>query len=92
MRKIERIQVCPEDRERLVRLVRDRNAQKIVWRSQTVIWPAMALAWSSWARMGKSVLTVCRCWRRYAANGVDGLLRTRHTPAQKQAADGEEKS
>jgi hypothetical protein len=38
MGKIERIQVSPEDRERLVRLVRDRNTtQKIVWRSQIVL-------------------------------------------------------
>ena len=38
MGKIERIQVAPEDRERLVRLVKDRNTpQKIVWRSQIVL-------------------------------------------------------
>jgi hypothetical protein len=30
MGKIERIQVSPEDRERLVRLVRDRNTAQIV--------------------------------------------------------------
>jgi hypothetical protein len=35
MGKIERIEVPPEDRERLERLARDRNTpQKIVWRSQ----------------------------------------------------------
>ena len=38
MGKIERIQVPPEDRERLEGLVRDRNTpQKIVWRSQIVL-------------------------------------------------------
>ncbi len=38
MGKIERIQVAPEDRERLVKLVKDRNTpQKIVWRSQIVL-------------------------------------------------------
>jgi hypothetical protein len=38
MGKIERIQVPPEDRERLERLVKDRNTpQKIVWRSQVVL-------------------------------------------------------
>jgi hypothetical protein len=38
MGKIERIQVSPEDRERLERPVRDRNTpQKIVWRSQIVL-------------------------------------------------------
>jgi hypothetical protein len=38
MGKIERIEVRAEDRERLERLVRDRNTpQKIVWRSQIVL-------------------------------------------------------
>src|ERR1019366_8020370 len=38
MGKIERIQVSPEDRERLERLARDRNTpQKIVWRSKIVL-------------------------------------------------------
>jgi hypothetical protein len=38
MGKIERIEVPPEDRERLERLVRDRNTpQKIVWRSRIVL-------------------------------------------------------
>jgi hypothetical protein len=38
MGKIERIQVSPEDRERLCELVKDRNTpQKIVWRSQIVL-------------------------------------------------------
>ena len=38
MGKIERIQVPPEDRERLARLVRDRNTpQKIVCRSRIVL-------------------------------------------------------
>ena len=38
MGKIERIQVAPEDRERLVKLVKDRNTpQKIVWRSHIVL-------------------------------------------------------
>jgi len=74
--KIERIQVPPEDRERLERLVKDRNTpQKIVWRSQIVLFAgegngAVAVA----RRIGKSVLTVRRWRRRYAAKGVDGLL------------------
>jgi hypothetical protein len=38
MGKIERIQVPPEDRERLARLVRDRNTpQKIVCRSRIML-------------------------------------------------------
>jgi hypothetical protein len=36
--RIERIEVPPEDRERLGRLVRDRNTpQKVVWRPQIVL-------------------------------------------------------
>jgi hypothetical protein len=43
MRKIERIAVSPADRERMVRLVRDRNTpQKVVWRARIVLLPATA--------------------------------------------------
>jgi hypothetical protein len=43
MGKIERIQVAPEDREWLVKLVTDRNTpQKIVWRSQIVLFAGEA--------------------------------------------------
>ena len=41
-------------------------------------------------RVGKSVLTVRRWRRRYAAKGVDGLLNDATRPARAQAADGEE--
>jgi hypothetical protein len=38
MGKIERIQVSPEDRERLERLMSNRNTrQKIVWRSRIAL-------------------------------------------------------
>jgi len=38
MRKIERISISEADRERLERLVRDRNrAQKMVWRARIVL-------------------------------------------------------
>jgi hypothetical protein len=38
MRKIERISVSVADRERLERLIRDRNtAQKVVWRARIVL-------------------------------------------------------
>jgi transposase len=82
MGKIERIQVSPEDRERLVRLVRDRNtAQKIVWRSQIVLLAGEGIgAVEVAARVGKSVLTVRRWRRRYAAKGVDGLLKDATRP------------
>src|ERR1700693_4377665 len=82
MGKIERIQVPPEDRELLERLVKDRNTpQKIVWRSRIVLLAgggngAVATA----AAVGKSVLTVRRWRRRYAQKGVDGLLKDATRP------------
>jgi transposase len=82
MGKIERIKVPEADRQRLERLVRDRNtAQKIVWRSRIVLLAgdgmgAVAIA----ASVGKSLLTVRRWRRRYAAKGVDGLLKDATRP------------
>src|SRR5580692_4828032 len=82
MGKIERVEVPPEDRERLERLVRDRNTpQKIVWRSQIVLLAGEGIgAVEVAARVGKSVLTVRRWRRRYAAKGVDGLLKDATRP------------
>src|SRR5580700_10689110 len=82
MGKIERIQVAPEDRERLVKLVKDRNTpQKIVWRSQIVLFAGEGIGAVEVAtRVGKSVLTVRRWRRRYAAKGVDGLLKDATRP------------
>jgi transposase len=82
MGKIERIEIPPEDRERLVRLVRDRNTpQKIVWRSQIVLLAGEGMGTVEVAtRVGKSVLTVRRWRRRYAAKGVDGLLKDATRP------------
>src|ERR1700730_12415659 len=82
MGMIERIQVPPEDWERRERLVKGRNTpQKIVWRSRIVLLAgegngAVAVA----RRVGKSVLTVRRWRRRYAAKGVDGLLKDATRP------------
>ena len=82
MGKIERIQVPPEDRERLERLVRDRNTpQKIVWRSRIVLLAGEGIGTVEVAtRVGKSGLTVRRWRRRYAAKGVDGLLKDATRP------------
>src|ERR1700693_3667600 len=82
MGKIERVQVALEDRERLVKLVKDRNTpQKIVWRSQIVLLAGEGVgAVEVAARVGKSVLTVRRWRRRYAAKGVDGLLKDATRP------------
>src|SRR6187200_2112446 len=76
MGKIERIQVSPVDRDRLHRLVKDRNTlQKVVWRAQIVLaagdcMGSVAIA----AAVGKSVLTVRRWRRRYAKAGVEGTV------------------
>src|ERR1700686_2388340 len=82
MGKIERIQVPPEDREQLCELVKDRNTpQKIVWRSQIVLLAGEGIGAVEVARrVGKSVLTVRRWRRRYAAKGVDGLLKDATRP------------
>jgi Winged helix-turn helix len=89
MGKIERIQVSPEDRERLCDLVKDRNTpQKIVWRSQIVLLAGEGIGAVDVAtRVGKSVLTVRRWRRRYAAKGV-GLAERGHPSARARAAAG----
>jgi hypothetical protein len=62
MRKIEQISISAADRERLERLVRDRNtAQKVVWRARIVLLASDGLtAEAIAAAVGKSLLTV-RC-------------------------------
>jgi transposase len=77
MRKIERISISAADRERLERLVRDRNTpQKVVWRARIVLLAGEGLtAEGIAAAVGKSLLTVRRWRRRYVARGVDGLLK-----------------
>jgi transposase len=83
MGKIERIAVPPEDRERLGKLVRDRNTpQKVVWRARIVMLAGAGMRAGEIARgVGKSVLTVRRWRRRYAAKGVDGLLKDATRPS-----------
>ena len=71
MRKIERISISEADRERLERLVRDRNTpQKVVWRARIVLLASDGLtAKGIAAAVGKSLLTVRRWRRRYVAKG-----------------------
>src|SRR5947199_7153485 len=90
MGKIERIQVAPEDRDRLVRLVTDRNTpQKIVWRAQIVLLAGEGIGAVEVAtRVGKSVLTVRRWRRRYAAKGVDGLWKDATRPPGRKPLTG----
>jgi hypothetical protein len=77
MRTIERISISTADRERLERLVRDRNTpQKVVWRARIVLLASDRLTAEAIASaVGKSLLTVRRWRRRYVVKGVDGLLR-----------------
>src|SRR5688572_9890201 len=84
MRKIERISIGHADRERLERLVRDRNTpQKVVWRARIVLYAGDGLsAEAIAAAVGKSLLTVRRWRRRYLAKGVDGLLKDATRPSR----------
>jgi transposase len=84
MRKIERISSSVADRERLERLVRDRNTpQKVVWRARIVLLASDGLtAERIAAAVGKSLLTVRRWRRRYVAKGVDGLLKDATRPSR----------
>src|SRR3979411_1817234 len=84
MRKIEQIWISAADRERLERLVRDGNTpQKVVWRARIVLLASDGLtAEGIAAAIGKSLLTVRRWRRRYAAKGVDGLLMDATRPSR----------
>ena len=84
MRMIERILIGAADRERLERLVRDRNTtQKVVWRARIVLLASDGLtAEAIAASVGKSLLTVRRWRRRYVAEGADGLLKDATRPSR----------
>jgi len=84
MRKIEQISISSTDRDRLERLVRDRNtAQKVVWRARIVLLASEGMtAEGIAAAVGKSLLTVRRWRRRYVAKGVDGLLKDATRPSR----------
>jgi transposase len=91
MRKIERISIGTADRERLERLVRDRNTpQKVVWRARIVLLAADGMtAVGIAATVGKSVLTGRRWRRRYVAKGVDGLLKDATRPPRRKPLTAE---
>jgi transposase len=86
MSRIEPIQQSREDRDRLEKLVRDRNTpQKVVWRSRIVLLSAAGLRPPAVAAaVGKSALTVRRWRRRFLAQGVDGLLKDATRPPGKK--------
>ena len=78
------ITVSPSDRRRLEALVRDRNApQKHVWRAEIVLLSADGLGTIEiMRRTGKSKTCVWRWQERFAAEGVDGLLRDKTRPSR----------
>ena len=84
MRKIKRISISAADRERLERLVRDRNTpQKVVWRARIVLLASDGMtAAGIAAAVGKSLLTVRRWRHRYVTKGVDGLLKDATRPSR----------
>ena len=84
MRKIEQIDISAADRERLERLVRDRNApQKVVWRARIVLLASDGLtAEGIAAAVDRSLLTVRRWRRRFVAKGIDGLLKDATRPSR----------
>ena len=71
------VSVTPADGDRLRSLVKDRNVpQKHVWRAQIVLLSAEGVGTNAIMReTGKSKTCVWRWQERFAAEGVDGLLR-----------------
>jgi transposase len=71
------LSVTSADMDRLRDLVKDRNApQKHVWRAQIVLLTAEGVGTNAIMReTGKSKTCVWRWQERFAAEGVDGLLR-----------------
>src|SRR5258708_278557 len=92
MGKIERIEVPPEDRERLVKLVRDRNTpQKIVWRFADRAFGRRG----DWRGRGGEEGGQERAHRAPLAatlrgQGGGGVVEGRDPPGRAQAADSEE--
>lgn len=76
------IAVTPQDRSRLEGLVGDRNTSaKIVWRARIVLASADGESVKAIARLtGKSKPCVWRWQKRFAEEGVDGLLRDKTRP------------
>jgi transposase len=80
------IHVTPEDRARLDQVVADRNTpQKHVWRAKIILLSALGAGTMEIARkVGQSKPTVWRWQERFAAEGVDGLLRDKTRPPGKK--------
>ena len=76
--------VTPADLDRRRGLMKDRNApQKHVWRARIVLLSAQGLGTNAIMReTGKSKTCVWRWQERFAAEGVDGLLRDKTRPSR----------
>ena len=86
MRTDEEIQLSPEDRVRLEKLVSARmTPQKHVWRTEIVLLSADGVGTAQiMRRTGRSKPTVWRWQARFATEGVDGLLRDETRPPGKK--------
>ena len=76
--------VSPSDRTRLRALIADRNTpQKHVWRAEIILLSADDVGTMQiMRRTGKSKTCVWRWQERFAAEGVDGLLRDKTRPSR----------
>src|SRR6202142_4606083 len=78
------VKLKPRDRRYLEAIVGDRNApQKQVWRAEIVLLSAEGMGTVQIMReTGKSKTCVWRWQERFAAEGVDGLLRDKTRPSR----------
>jgi transposase len=76
--------VSPIDRQRLIALIRDRNApQKHVWRAEIILLSADGVGTGEIMRQtGKSKTCVWRWQERFAAEGFEGLLHDKTRPSR----------
>ena len=84
MRNGIKFEVSVADRERLERVIKDRNAaQKHVWRASIILLSADGVGTAAIMRQtGKSKTCVWRWQERFMAAGVEGLLRDKSRPSR----------
>lgn len=88
------LHVTPADRKRLEALVADRNTPaKVVWRAEIILATADGLGTMAiMDRSGKSKPCVWRWQERFAAEGVEGLIRDGTPPRPQAAAVGRDQA
>jgi hypothetical protein len=76
------ISLSPSDRDRLDRIIKDRNAaQKHVWRAEIVVLTSEGVGTNKiMRRTGTSKTCVWRWQERFMQEGVEGLLRDKTHP------------